>query len=676
MLGCLRRLYPRLPAALWTALSLATLLVIILSTPAPSLAQVAQEEIVLTRPIPGPVVPPSYYLEAIENGTRTPDGRPGPRYWQIYSEYDIEAKLDPRAGTVSGRATVQFMNRSPDEIPFLMLHLHQNQHAEGVPRRGFSEITGGVTLHSVAIEGEQLFAATSPEEPGYFVMGSIMRVQLPAPVPAGGEVELEIAWSFRVPRSAGRMGHSDREMYFLAYWFPKIGVYDDLRGWDAEPYLGSEFYDSYADYHVAISVPAGWTVGATGNLQNPALVYSEQTLERMAAARMADDIVKVATTEDRQEGRVTLYPESGTLTYRFEANQVRDFTWTASNVQEWDATTAIVADRDGDGAEDKVDIHSFWRPERAPLWVDQARYAKHSIEFLSRETGLTYPWPHMTSVEGDGIIGGGMEFPMFTLIGSYRTRGEAINLYGVTLHELAHMWTPMILGTNEKRHAWMDEGFATYLTAQGVPEYWPEADDAEASEANDYLEAARAEGEGAMMRHGDYYEQGYGIASYAKPASMLVMLRNFLGEEVFEGALRAYFDEWMYKHPTPWDFFSTLERAAGTDLDWLWSSWYYETWTLDQAVAGVTAGPDGPVITIEDLGFAPMPALVRIETSDGGTIERTVPVSHWLTGATSYDIELPASVGEVREVSIDPDSLFPDLDRNNNVWPRQEETEG
>jgi hypothetical protein len=495
-------------------------------------------------------------------------------------------------------------------------------------------------------------------------------------VPAGGEVELEIGWTFSVPQSAGRMGHSDREMYFIAYWFPKIGVYDDLRGWDAEPYLGSEFYDSYADYRVEISVPAGWTAMATGSLENPEEVFSDQTLERLAEARAANDVVKIATTEDRQEGRVTLYPASGTLTYRFEASRVRDFTWTASNLQEWDATTASVADRDGDGVEDKVDIHSFWRPERAPLWVDQVRYAKHSIEFLSRETGLPYPWPHMTSVEGDGIIGGGMEFPMLTLIGSYRTRPDATRLYGVTLHELAHMWAPMIIGTNEKRYAWMDEGFASYLTARGVPEYWPDGDDPEAAEANAYLETARAEGEGAMMRHGDYYEQGYGTASYAKSATMLVMLRKFLGDEVFEGAMRAYYDEWMYKHPTPWDLFSTMERAAGTDLDWLWSSWYYETWVLDQAVVGVTDGPDGPVIGIEDLGFVPMPTIVRIETSNGGTIERTVPVSHWISGATSYEIELPDYVGEVQSVSIDPEMLLPDLDRTNNVWPRKEETEG
>jgi hypothetical protein len=641
-----------------------------------SWAQVAQEEIVLTRPIPGPVVPPAFYLEAIENGARTADGRPGPNYWQVYSKYEIAAKLDPLTGIVSGRETVRFFNRSPDDLPYLMLHLHQNQHAEGVPRRGFSEITGGVRLHSVAADGEQLFVAGGRDEPGYLVMGSVMRIQLPTPVVAGGAVELQITWSFSVPRSAGRMGHSDREMYFIAYWFPKIGVYDDLRGWDVEPYLGSEFYDSFADYRVSIAVPTGWTVMATGRLENPEEVFSAQTLQRLAAARTADDVVKVASTEDRDEGRVTLNPDSGTLTYQFEATRVRDFTWTASDTQEWDATTATVADRDGDGIEDRVDINSFWRPERAPLWVDQVRYAKHSIEFLSRETGLAYPWPHMTSVEGDGIIGGGMEFPMLTLIGSYRERGEAIRLYGVTLHELAHMWTPMILGSNEKRHAWMDEGFATYLTAQGVPEYWPDADDTEASEANDYLETARAEGEGAMMRHGDYYEQGYGTASYAKPATMLVMLRKFLGDEVFEGALRAYFDEWMYKHPTPWDFFDTVERAAGTDLDWLWSSWYYETWHLDQAVAGVSQGSGGAVITIRDYGFIPMPAIVRIETSEAGTIERTVPVSHWLTGAKSYEIELPDSVGEVRSVSIDPEGLFPDVDRDNNVWPRQEETGG
>jgi hypothetical protein len=233
------------------------------------------------------------------------------------------------------------------------------------------------------------------------------------------------------------------------------------------------------------------------------------------------------------------------------------------------------------------------------------------------------------------------------------------------------MWTPLTIGSNEKRHAWMDEGWATYLTNRGRLEFFDDPPDTEAESRDSYLDVARAEQEGMMMQHGDYYEVGYGNASYAKPATLLVTLRNLLGEEVFDGGVGVYFQEWAFKHPSPWDFFNTMERAAGKDLDWFWSSWYYETWQLDHAVAEVTNGGDGAVILIEDHGFIPMPTTVQIETSRGGTLTREIPVSHWLQGAVRYEIELPASIGEVVSVIIDPDELFPDVHRDNNVWPRE-----
>ncbi len=625
----------------------------------------------IQRPIPGPVVPPGSFSGAVENGTRTLSGRPGPGYWQNASFYQIDATLDPRSGMLSGRETVQFFNRSPEPIPYLMLHLHQNIHAPGVVRAREAAVTGGMTIERLSVDGVPLFAVDSDDEPGYRILGTLLRVQLPRPVAEGGEETVRIDWSFEVPQeSAGRMGHSDREIYYIGYWFPKLGVHDDLRGWDADPYTGgAEFYDAFSDYRVAITVPAGWTVMGTGNLLNPSEVFSDQTMERLAAAAESDEVVQVATPEDRRENRVTRQPGAGGLTYHFQADNVRDFTFTASDTQTWSATSALVPDRDGDGAEDRVAIHSFWREERAPLWSEQARYAKHSIEFLSRHTGFSYPWPHMTSVEGDDIIGGGMEFPMMTLIGPYRERG-AEALYGVTVHELAHMWTPLIVGSNEKRHAWMDEGFATYLANRGRLDFFAEPGDPEAGSRDSYLEVARAEQEGMMMQHGDYYEVGYGTASYAKPATLLVTLRNLLGEEVFWGGVEVYFQEWAFKYPSPWDFFHTIERAAGYDLDWFWSSWYYQTWQLDHGVGEVRNGPDGPRVLIEDHGFVPMPVTVEIETSSGGTLTREIPVSHWLAGEVEFEIVLPAAVGEVLSVTIDPEERLPDVHRVDNVWPQ------
>ena len=633
----------------------------------------AQQNGAVRRPVPAPVVAPPFFQRALERGWRSADGSPGHAYWQQWTSYDIEAELDPATGDLSGSLRIRYVNNAPVRLGNLVVHLHQNLHAEGVARNEAQEVTGGVRLQRVAVDGNELTEGGSGGGPGYRVNGTIMQLQHPNNVEPGDTVEIVIDWEETLPQSgAGRMGHSDREMYFVAYWFPKMAVFDDLRGWDAEPYLsGAEFYDGFGDYRVSLTVPAGWTVMGTGTLENAEEVYTSTTRERLAAAATADTLVVVATREDRDAGTVTTAGTDGKLTYRFATDSVRDFAWTTSNLQRWDATSALVPDRDEDGQEERVLIHSFWREDRAPLWEDQWLYGKQSIEHHSRYTGFVYPWPHMTSVEGDEIIGGGMEFPMLTLIGPYED-GEAQALFNVTSHELAHMWIPMIVGTNEKRHAWMDEGSTTFLENMSRMEYWPGVDHHRV-EARGYLQVASAGLEQSMMRHGDWYEPGpgYGIASYAKPATLMVALRSLLGRETWEEAYRAFIDEWAYKHPTPWDFFNTFERFAGRDLDWFWTSFYFETWTLDHAVSQVDRRADGTtVVRVEDRGFAPYPATVRITTATGETIEREVPVEHWLDGNRSFGIELPASAGRVTRVELDPGGHAPDVDRSNNFWPR------
>ncbi|MDH3422989.1 MAG: M1 family metallopeptidase, partial [Gemmatimonadota bacterium] len=466
----------------------------------------------------------------------------------------------------------------------------------------------------------------------------------------------------------------NREMYMIAYWFPKMAVLDDLRGgaFDAEPFLGTgEFYDDFADYTVAITVPEDWTVMATGALENPSEVFSALTIELLEAAATADTLVTIAGQGDRDAGTVTADAPEGSLTYRFTAQRVRDFAWTTSNTQRWDATSAVVPDRDDDGEEDRVLIHSFWREDRAPLWAEEWLYAKQAIEFHSVYTGLPYPWPHMTSVEGEDIIEGGMEFPMMTLMSSYEGT-DAQALYSVTAHELGHMWIPMIVGTNERRYAWMDEGSTDFLENESRMELWPGVDHRRV-EARQYLEVAAGRQEQSLMRHSDYYEPGPGrsIASYRKPATLLVALREVIGSVLFQDAYKAFISEWAYKHPTPWDFFATFERFVGEDLDWFWSAFYYETWTVDHAVrsVGVAAG-GGQTVVIEDRGNAPFPVHVRIRTSTGVSLQHDIGVEHWLAGNTTFEIEVPADAGRVTRVELDPTGFSPDVDRGNNFWPR------
>jgi hypothetical protein len=631
----------------------------------------AQEAVTPRRPLPGPVVPPPFFRAALERGTRSLDGRPGPAYWQVYTEYDIDARLDPSAGLLSGTQTIRLHNRSPADLPTVQLLLHQNIHADGVGRNRQVEVTGGVRLGRVKADGHDLLPTRTLAAPGYLVREGVMSVRLPRPVRAGDTVELEVEWSFVVPQNgAGRMGHSQREMYFLAYWYPKVAVFDDLRGWDAESYRGAEFYHGYGDFRVSLTVPNGWAVMATGHLQNPEEVYTAQTRARMAAAVEADTLVQIATRGDLEAGRVTEISPTGALTYRFEAENVGDFTWTTSNAQLWTGTGAGVV-RDGAASEDRVAIHTFWREYRAPLWRDQALYAKHSIEYQSVYTGYPYPWPHMTSVEGADIIGGGMEFPMLTIMGTYQGRRPE-DLYMVTAHEVGHMWVPMIVGTNEKRYAWMDEGMTSFLESETTPDYWPGILDPHGEWREGYLAVARMEQEQSMMRHADYYEPGpgYGNAAYQKPATLLVTLRNLLGDEIFTEAYRSFIRDWAFKHPTPWDFFNTFARVAGQDLDWFWNTWYYETWALDHAVKSVVREGGETVITVEDRGFAFMPARVHISTDGGQMLEEEIPVSHWLKGDVEAQIRVSSSAGAVTRVEIDPHHLFPDVNRANNLWER------
>ncbi len=641
----------------------------------PTAQATAQDGATPRRPIPGPVVTPDFLRVALENGTRSETGAPGSEYWQNYASYEITAELEPKTGVVTGSATILYQNRSPVSMRIVAMNLYQNLHQAGAVRNEVQEITGGVVLERLTVDGVELSPANIQVAPGYAIDGTALWIRLEGRLDERDIAEIEIDWTVKLPQSgAGRMGHSDREVYFVAYWFPKMAVFDDLRGWDVEPYRGgAEFYDGYADYSVELTVPEGWTVMATGDLLNPEEVLTQQTRDRLATAATSDERVVVASRVDRRGGLVTAPGIDGKLTYTFEAQNVRDFTWTTSNVQLWDASSAVVADRDFDGVEDRVMIHSFWRDDRAPLWIDQVLYGKHSIEHHSRFTGYAYPWPHMTSVEGADIIGGGMEFPMLTLIVDYTGRGAA-DLYNVTAHELAHMWIPMIVGTNERRNAWMDEGSTSFLENQARPEYWP-GTAPDSIEAQNYLQTVRVDREQELMRHGDFYEPGpaYTTASYAKPATILVTLRHMLGEDVFMEGYRTFIREWAMKYPSPWDLFATFERVAGVDLDWFWNTWYFETWSLDHAVGDVRSDGDGSVIEVVDLGFAPMPVHVRIRMSRAGVVERDIPVDEWLAGKTMVEIRLPASMGEVTRVDIDPEMLLPDVNRGNNGWRKTEE---
>jgi len=616
-------------------------------------------------PYPTDILPT--YQQAVQNGTRTEGGAPTDNYWQQYTKYDMDVEVVPADTMLHGNGTITYFNNSPDTLSTIYMELAQNLHKAGVVRNEASEVTGGVQIHNIVLDGDTLQSGVR-QGPRYFVDGTRLLAANGTNLHPGDSTEINIEWSFKIPQqgASGRMGYSKGNLFHIAYWYPFVSVYDDVNGWFTESFMGqTEFYMGYADYNVSITMPDDWLIHATGVQLNEQEILQTQIINRVEQARQSDTTVTVVAEDDF--GSVTKPSKNGTHTWHFSANKVRDFTFSATKEFIWEAQRTPVGDLDNDGNTDYTQINALYRSS-APLWTEVADYSAHSIAFLSDYTGIPYPWPHMTAVEGDGIIGGGMEFPMMTIMGSYNSRGASA-LYNVTAHELAHMWVPMIVGTNERRYSWMDEGTTTFNEGQARADRFPDTNP-EIGDQNSYLRIANTGFEGPIMRWSNYhyFSFAYSIASYPKPASVLVALRGILGEDIFNEALQTYLERWKYKHPYPWDMFHTFEDVSGRDLEWFWRSWYYENWVLDQKINNADIASDNTItVTISDNGEIPMPVDLTFVTDNGKEITRRIPVNIWLDGAKKITRKFTINES-VEEIIIDKNRHYPDVNRNNNVW--------
>ncbi|HEX5051400.1 MAG TPA: M1 family aminopeptidase, partial [Planctomycetota bacterium] len=335
------------------------------------------------------------------------------------------------------------------------------------------------------------------------------------------------------------------------------------------------------------------------------------------------------------------------------AENVRDCAVSLGRTYVWDATYAVIKDKNGPGKDGTAMIHAVYETN-AGDWVRAAEYARHTIEYMSAHVH-PYQWPHMTACEG--IIGGGMEYPMMTVIGGRQPAGTIA-------HELIHMWFPMLVGSNEKRYAWQDEGFTSFWTTLCRDDFRG-TKNGPRGDVIRYANTVSRGGDAACMRYADTYgDDDFGFASYGKTAAILHQLRGLLGDDTFFAAFRRYADDWAFKHPTPYDFFRTFSDVAGMDLDPYFRTWFFETWQLDHAVAAVEAKDGKTRVTIEDRGRAVHPAVVEVTYASGEKERQTVPASHWW-----QHTEAVLTFGDkVVAVQIDPDVTSLDCARKNNEW--------
>jgi len=596
---------------------------------------------------------------------RTGSGKPGAGYWQQRVDYRIRATLDTVTGTLIGRETIHYVNRSPDTLPYLWMHVEQNICAPGnltsmldQPPLVFlgtafdfscTVAGGGLVLESLTSLGRPL---------AHTVYGTTMRVDLARPLAPGMAMDINAAWRFKVPAfGSGRMGH-DGSLYEFGQWYPRMAVYDDVKGWNHEPYIGAgEFYLEYGAFDVAVTVPANFIVAATGVLRNPLEVLTATQRARLARARTSDSAIAIITKDEAGVRGRTRPAGPATFTWRFTADSVRDFAFAAAPNFQWDAS-----------GWQGIYIHTFYRPT-ATLWHEANAIVHDAVRFYSQQW-YHYPYPHISSIEGPVE---GMEYPMMTFDPAGPTR---VDLQWVLAHELGHQWLPMVVGSNERLYPWMDEGFNTFIDLANAARYFtgtPYGDSIEVHPLHLYADHAVPGLEQPMITR-PVESRDLFWTGYQKPALMLQQLRyEVLGQERFDPAFREYLRAWAFKHPTPADFIRVMRDQSGMDLDWFFRGWIYTTARLDQAIDSVRTPSDSLTeIYLSNRGTMVMPLVIELQMVDtdgtpNGRFTR-LPADMWNLGPRFTFRHRGHE--KVTKVTVDPNEAMPDIDRGNNLWAR------
>lgn len=601
---------------------------------------------------------------------RSASGAPGAAYWQNAADYDIDTQLYPDENRVETSMTIHYTNNSPQDLSFLWLQLDQDLFepdswgAKLTPysraRFGNKNFDGGIQLKEVRImhDGQTY-------KPEMHIVDTNMKLNLKKAVAAdGGKVQIKIKYTFRIPEYGsdrmGRLNTQNGTIYEVAQWYPRMAVYDDVKGWNVMPYLGAgEFYLEYGTFDYSITAPSDMVIAASGELQNPDEVLTSEQQRRLQKAHKSDKKVyiikkdEIGTEDSRPQGKKW-------LTWDYKMTNTRDVAWAASKAFMWDAARINLP------GNDQALAQSVYPEEVAAdsAWGRATEYVKGAIENYSKYLGK-FPYPNAVNVAGTV---GGMEYPGIVFCSWKATKG---GLWGVTNHEFGHNWFPMMVGSNEREYAWMDEGFNTFINSISTKEfnngeYYSESN---ARGITDWLASDKSE---PIMTEPDEIQDGnLGYVAYYKPALGLKMLReSILGKELFDEAFRTYFERWKYKHPTPDDFFNTIEDVSGHELDWFWRGWFEKTWTLDQAVDSVNYVNDDPsqgaLISISNNDKMVMPVKLQITQQNGKTEIYTLPVQTW-NREDQWTIKYN-STSPIEKVVMDPNKEFPDVKPDNNVW--------
>jgi len=602
---------------------------------------------------------------------RSANGAPASNYWQNQADYSIAVTLDTVQNIIGGTCNISYTNNSPDQLSYLWLQLDQNlfkERSTGSYSQGIKN-SGGYVISAV-----ETMINGNISKADYIISDTRMQIRLPKELEGnGGTISIQINYEFSIAPNQVRQGimnTSNGSIYDVTYWYPRMCVYDDLHGWDALPYQGSgEFYNEYGNFEYFVTVPHDMIVAGSGELQNPEEVLTTQQISRLEKARKSDETVFIITPEEvgKPESRPV---QKDNLTWHFSMHNSRDVAWSASKAFIWDAAKINLPENKNCLAMSVYPAES----RGANAWDRSTEYLKKSVEHFS-EKWFSYPYPVAVNVGGPV---GGMEFPGMAFCSAKINKANV--LYFITAHEIGHVWFPMIVGSNERRNAFMDEGMNTFIDIYAQDdfnkgEFGPKRDGEYDPEGKNpardmvpYMISPEAE---SILFHADVLQpSARHPLSYYKTALGLVILREYiLDHDRFDYAFKTYIKRWAYKHPSPDDFFKTMNDATGEELNWFWNAWFYQTWTLDQAVTDVKYGDDNPkeaTITLENKNQMVMPVVVEITEQSGKKERVKLPVEIWQRGG-KYLLNYTAE-SQVVSVVVDPDKQLPDIDPVNNEW--------
>ncbi len=601
----------------------------------------------------------NYYIsrtfeQAVENGTRTHNGNPGKNYWINHADYRIDAEVTPETGLVDGTETITYYNDSPDTLKNLVIRLYQNIYKKGNARQfniGNVDLTDGEQITQLKIDGKDYDVNSNRVN----FSPTNMYVRLDKAIAPHAQAKLEIAWNFTLPQKRWiRFGQYSKDHLLAAYWYPQIAVYDDVDGWDRIEYAGMvEFYNDPNNFDVRITMPADFVVWSTAPLQNAKEVLKPEIYERLQSAKNSEALTHILTGEDYTHGAPT--QPGSKHTWHFTSEKTPDFAFAASTGSRWDAVSLTVDHETGR----KVLVSAVY-PDSAAHYQDVAMIARNAIGYMSFELpGVPYPYPQAT-VFANGRKDGGMEFPGLVNDGA---PDDYADLEGLTFHELFHSYFPFYMGTNERKYAFMDEGWARYVPTGFLKKYAPE-DPYFSRTIKRYDGFGGSENELPPMIptyiFNDYQTQR--MAAYTRPATAYSLLRGMLGDALFKTAMDTYIAHWHQKHPMPYDFFNTFDEVSGEDLSWFWKPWFFERGSADLAIIGLT--PDN-VALVERKGRFPVPVELTVTFADGHQKKYEKDIRIWRDGRTIVAIPLETT-GQVKKIELGSE-LIPDTDHSNNM---------